>query len=151
DLLIVMGTVTRKLAPRLKLIYDQMAEPRYTIAMGACLRGDSLVYTPFGPSRIDQIRSGDLVYSYDEMNKKVVTSRVTATKVQGTKETFRLRAGSYELVATEDHPFAVFQKTISRRWVAYQSMIAMNETGFTLKEISKFLGPSWKTLSSWKA
>ena len=36
DLIIVMGTVTRKLAPRLKLIYDQMAEPKWVIAMGAC-------------------------------------------------------------------------------------------------------------------
>ena len=36
DLIIVMGTVTRKLAPRLKLIYDQMPEPKWVIAMGAC-------------------------------------------------------------------------------------------------------------------
>ena len=36
DMLIVMGTVTRKLAPRLKLIYDQMPEPKWVVAMGAC-------------------------------------------------------------------------------------------------------------------
>ena len=36
DLIIVMGTVTRKLAPRLKMVYDQMAEPKYVLAMGAC-------------------------------------------------------------------------------------------------------------------
>jgi len=36
DLIIVMGTVTRKLAPRLKLIYDQMPEPKWVISMGAC-------------------------------------------------------------------------------------------------------------------
>jgi NADH-quinone oxidoreductase subunit B len=36
DLLIVEGTVSRKMAPRLKRVYDQMPEPKYVIAMGAC-------------------------------------------------------------------------------------------------------------------
>ncbi|WP_148681750.1 NADH-quinone oxidoreductase subunit B [Candidatus Nitrososphaera gargensis] len=36
DLLIVLGTVNRKMAPRLRLVYDQMPEPKYVVAMGAC-------------------------------------------------------------------------------------------------------------------
>lgn len=36
DLLIVAGTVSHKLAPILKNIYDQMLEPKWVIAMGAC-------------------------------------------------------------------------------------------------------------------
>jgi len=56
DLLIVMGTVTRKLAPRLKLIYDQMAEPRWTIAMGACAITGGLYFDSYNVLRgIDDI------------------------------------------------------------------------------------------------
>ncbi len=34
DLVVVQGTITRKMAPRLRLVYDQMPEPKYVIAMG---------------------------------------------------------------------------------------------------------------------
>jgi len=36
DVLLVSGTITYKQAPILKRIYEQMAEPRWVIAMGAC-------------------------------------------------------------------------------------------------------------------
>lgn len=36
DLMIVPGTVNEKIADRVKLLYDQMSEPRWVLAMGGC-------------------------------------------------------------------------------------------------------------------
>ena len=36
DLIMVTGTLTWKMAPAVKMIYDQMAEPKWVIAMGSC-------------------------------------------------------------------------------------------------------------------
>ena len=36
DMMIVAGTIVDKIAPVLKKVYDQMPEPKYVVAMGAC-------------------------------------------------------------------------------------------------------------------
>ncbi len=94
DLLMVMGTIAKKMAPVLRQVYEQMAEPKWVIAVGACASSGGIfdtysvlqgidrvipvdVYVPGCPPRPEQIIDG-IMRIQDLVAKESVRRRQSA-------------------------------------------------------------------------
>ena len=60
DVIIVAGTLTNKMAPAFRKVYDQMAEPRYVISMGSCANGGGYYHYSYSV-----VRGCDRVFPVD--------------------------------------------------------------------------------------
>src|SRR4026207_876815 len=60
DVMIVAGTLTNKMAPALRKVYDQMPEPRYVISMGSCANGRGYSHYAYSV-----VRGGDRIVPID--------------------------------------------------------------------------------------
>lgn len=90
DIMIVAGTLTNKMAPALRKVYDQMADPKWVISMGSCANGGGYYHYSYSVVRgCDRIVPVDvyvpgcpptaeaLMYGVFRLQKKMVTTKIT--------------------------------------------------------------------------
>ena len=88
DLMIVAGRLSRKMAPVLRRIYDQMPEPKYVISMGACASVGGVFDNYAIVQGVDQVvpvdvfvpgcppRPESLIYGILQLQKKISESKL---------------------------------------------------------------------------
>jgi NADH-quinone oxidoreductase subunit B len=98
DVLLVAGTINDKMAPVLKRIYDQMADPKWVISMGACACSGGFYRAYHVMQGIDEIIPVDvyvpgcpptpegLIYGILQLKEKVIRDRKRFAELQARQE-----------------------------------------------------------------
>src|SRR5512139_2632562 len=94
DLLMVMGTIAKKMGPVLRQVYEQMAEPRWVMAVGACASSGGIFDTYSVLQGIDQVVPVDVYVSGCLPRPEAIIDGVLRIGDLVAKESLRRRNGA---------------------------------------------------------
>ncbi|MBJ6119519.1 NADH-quinone oxidoreductase subunit B [Pontibacter sp. BT310] len=106
DILLVMGTIAKKMGPVVKQVYEQMSEPRWVVAVGACATSGGIfdtysvlqgidrvvpvdVYVPGCPPRPEQILDG--LMRVQDLAKNESLRRRNSPEYQALLESYNIK------------------------------------------------------------
>nr|UER99657.1 NADH-plastoquinone oxidoreductase subunit K [Meconopsis punicea] len=142
DLILTAGTVTMKMAPSLVRLYEQMPEPKYVIAMGACtITGGMFSTDSYSTVRgVDKLIPVDVYLPGCPPKPEAVIDAITKLRKKVSREIYKDRFGSQQKnrCFTTTHKFYVGRSTHTGNYdqgLLYQSR-STSEIPYEMKHFS---------------
>lgn len=92
------------------LVNSLKSQPKYPTTPGGCFIAGTLISTPKGPVPIEDVKLGDVVWSFDPENLEVTEKYVDQVLIHKSNDLVKITIGNEIITATSNHPFYAVAK-----------------------------------------